>query len=327
MDRRTLLTWTLCLGAFGASRAQPALPRGAKKRLAVLIFDRPETWDFFPPELRSELGALGWIEGKNLETQWRYANGDAALLRDLAAQMVASAPDAILTRGTPATHALQQATRSIPILTGVGDPVGFGFAKTYAAPGGNVTGISWAVVEASEKQVELLRALVPKLALVVVVEQRDRAPFLTEITAPIAAATRAAGLEMRTALVGDEAELRRALQTDRGRGEVGALIYGLGRKIDAKNVADIALAAGVPTMFDSRFYVDAGGLASFRYDWDNQTRRAAAQIDKVFHGESPARIPFELPTRAEFVLNRKTARLLDLQVPQALLVRADAIVE
>jgi putative ABC transport system substrate-binding protein len=327
MDRRSLLMRALGLGAVAATPARAAAPARGHRRLAVLLFDRAESWDWLPPELRQELGALGWIEGSNLNVQWHYANGDGALLRSLAAQLVASAPDAILTRGTPATHALQDATRTIPILTGLGDPIGAGFAKTFAQPGGNVTGISFAMVEASQKHVEVLRTLLPKLALLIVVMHADRAPFVAENTRPIAAAARSAGLEIRTALVADLADLQRGLRSDRGRGDVAAMIFGLGNAFDPKGVADTALAVAVPTMFEYRFYVDAGGLASYRLNWENQTRRSAAQIDKVFRGDTPAQIPFELPTRSEFVLNRKTARLLGLSVPQSLLLRADAVVD
>jgi putative ABC transport system substrate-binding protein len=327
MDRRFLLARALGLGAIAATPAGVAAPASGKRRLAVLLFDGADAWDWLPPELARELGAFGWVEGTNLSVQWRYANGDPALLRSHAAQLVASAPDAILTRGTPATHALQEATRTIPILTGLGDPIGTGFAKTFARPGGNVTGISFAMVEASQKHVEVLRTLLPKLALLVVVMKADRAPFIAEQTRPIAAAARSAGLEMRTALVADLADLQRGLRTDRSRGDVAAMIFGLGDAVDPKALADAALAAAMPTMFEYRFYVDAGGLASYRLNWENQTQRTAAQIDKVFRGEKPAQIPFELPTRAEFVLNRKTARLLGLSVPQSLLLRADAVVD
>jgi putative ABC transport system substrate-binding protein len=327
MDRRFLLTRALGVATLATTRAGAAAPPVGKRRLAVLLFDRPESWDFMPPELRTELTALGWVEGTNLTVQWRYANGDPARLRSLAAELVASAPDAILTRGTPVTRALQQATRTIPILTGLGDPIGAGFAKTFANPGGNVTGISYAILEATQKRIELLRILVPKLSLLVVVLHADRAPFAADITRPIETTVRATGLATRTALVGNLAELQRALRTDRAADEVAALIFGLGDRFDAKAVADAASAAKVPTMFEYRFYVDAGGLASYLLNWDNQMQRTAAQIDKVFRGESPARIPFELPTRVEFVLNRKTARLLGLSVPQSLLLRADAVVE
>ena len=105
------------------------------------------------------------------------------------------------------------------------------------------------------------------------------------------------------------------------------MIFGLGVDVDPTGVAGIALAAGVPTMFEYRRYVDAGGLASYRFDWHNQTRRTAAQVDKVFRGQDPAQIPFEMPTRSELVLNRTTARALGLSMPQSLLLRADAVVD
>ena len=312
--------------AAAARPIRAAGPSGGSKKLGVLILDGPEVWTSFPPALTKELAALGWVEGKNLATTWRYAGGDVAVLRSHAEELVRSAPDAILTRGTPATHALQRATRTIPILTGVGDPIGSGFAKAYAAPGGNITGLSWANVETAEKQVEVLRTLLPKLASLVVVASGDRAPFLADMTRSIVAATRATRIAMRTALADTEGELLKALQGDPGRGDVAALIFALNR-LEPQLVAATALKARMPTMFEVSDYVEAGGLASFRFDWDNQTQRAAAQVDKIFRGEKPAQIPFELPTRPQFVLNRKTARLLGLQIPQALIVRADKVID
>jgi len=326
MQRRSLLRWTAGVGALAAGSIRAASPAGPGKRLAVLLLDQREVWTSFPPALAAELTALGWVEGRNLTVQWRYADGDAALLRSHAEELVRLAPDAILTRGTPATHALQRATRSIPVLTGVGDPIGSGFAKTYAAPGGNITGLSWAVVETAQKQLEILRILVPKLASLVVVASGDRKPFLAEMTRSIGAATGAARIAMRTTLADSEEELLQALQHDPSRKDVAALIFGLNR-VEPRVVGAATLKAGMPTMFEFRGYVEAGGLASFGFNWDNQNQRAAAQIDKVFRGEKPAEIPFELPTKAEFALNRKTAGRLGLQIPQALLLRADTVLD
>lgn len=320
------------MSALGTTVLVPSLAPGAdralgKRRLAVLLFDGPETWAWFPAELRTELGAFGWVEGSNLDIEWRYAQGDAALLRSHAVQLAAAAPDALLTRGTPATRALQQATRTIPILTGVGDPVGSGVAKSLANPGGNITGISWASHEQVQKQLELMRQMAPELRVLIVVAPVDRAPFLSDMVRPVEAPARSRGLVTRTVLVNDPADLQRALRGDFRRGEVGALIFALGNRVDPKELARIAMEARVPTMFEFRFYVDAGGLASYRFNWDNQTQRAAAQIDKVFRGEPPSRIPFELPTRSEFVLNRSTARSLGLSLPKSLLASADAVVD
>lgn len=326
MQRRSLVTWTVGVGALGMQSLRAARPASRAKRLAALLFDSRSAWVEFPPSLTAELSRLGWAEGRNLTVEWRYADGDPALLRAHANQLVALAPDAILTRGSPATRALQQATRSIPIQTGVGDPIGAGFARTYAAPGGNITGFSWATVETAQKQLELLQGLVPKLALLVVVASGDRKPFLAEVTRAITTAVGEAKIAMRTALVDSPAELQHALRIDRGAGNVAALIIGLFR-FEPKVVVAAALEAGMPTMFESSNYTELGGLASYRLDWDNENRRAAAQIDKIFRGENPANIPFELPTRQEFVLNRKTARLLGLQVPQSLLLRADKVLD
>lgn len=304
-----------------------AVPNSGKRRLAVLLYDRAEGWDSFPPELRTELSALGWIEGSNLSVEWRYASGDPARVRSDVVELVASAPDAILTRGTPTTRALQQATKTIPILTGVGDPVGAGFANTLARPGGNITGISWATSEECQKQVEVLRLVAPDLAQLLIVASSDRAPFLVDLARYVELPARAMGLVTSTALVSNLADLKLAFRNDRRRGEVGAVIFGLGTAVDPSELARAAMATGVPTMFEYRFYVEAGGLASYRLNWENQTRRTAAQLDKVFRGESPALIPFELPTRSELVLNRTTARALGLAIPQSLSLRADAVVD
>ncbi len=300
----------------------------ATRRLAVLIFDRPDSWEWFPPELRTELGALGWAEGKNLSVQWNYGNGDPARLRSLAAQIAASAPDVILTRGTIATQALRSATKTLPIATGVGDPIGSGFARSYAQPGGNITGISWAIVEQSQKHVELLRLLVPGLSEIVVVWKSDRAATLPDLLRPMLASGRDFGVSVRSALVETMDELSQALRAARARGPAAAQVFGLaGSAFTYESIAEAAIAARMPTMFENRAFVDGGGLASFRFNWENQTARAAAQLDKLLRGEKAANIPFELPTRQEFVLNLKTARALGLVVPQSVLLRADATIE
>jgi putative ABC transport system substrate-binding protein len=326
-NRRSLLECLVGLGVLAVAPLPAApLPTG-QRRLGVLLFDRAELWDFFPPQLQKELAALGWVEGKNLSVQWRYANGDNGMLKTMAAQMVKSGVDAILTRGTPSTRILQQATTTVPISTGVGDPVGFGFAKTLSHPGGNITGLSWATVEASRKQIELLRAMAPRLSEILVVLPSDRLAFIKDLTSPIDAAARELGVAIRIAVAAGPVEARAALETTRPRGEVGAFLSFAGTFFAPKAMAELAIAAGLPTMFDERGYVDAGGLASYRFDWDNQSQRSAAQLDKIFRGDKPAQIPFELPTRSEFVLNLTTAKALGLTIPNALLQRADAVVQ
>ena len=293
-----------------------------RKRLAALLFDRPELWEFLPGELGAALRSLGWAEDRTLSIEWRYANGDAALLASHAVQLVSSAPDVILTRGTKLTRALQQATKTVAIVTGVGDPIGSGFAKTYARPGSNITGVSYATPETNEKHLELLRLMVPKLSLLHIV-----IPDLTaDVFRSMESITRAAGLETRRSVVTNITDLQRALHTNNRRGEVAAMIFNL-PSLEPEAVAGAALAEKVPTIYQSRNYVEAGGLASYRLHWTNQIQRTAAQIDKILRGEDPGRIPFELPTVSEFVLNRKTARLLGVALPRSLLMQADSVVE
>ena len=320
MDRRALLLTAFAAGTLAAVRTHAALPSPGK-HLAVLFLGRPELWASFRRELEGELAARGWSERRNLSIEWRFANDDPVLLRTHVAELVALAPDAIVTRGTPVTRALQLATKTIPIVTGVGDPIGSGFAKTYSKPGGNITGISWAMVEMEGKNLELLSVLVPKLALLHVVVPRSLALEFQ----PMEAAARSTKLSIQRAVVTTVEELRTALATNNRPSEVAAIVLNL-PTIEPEAVARVALAARMPTMFQDRGYVDAGGLASYRLNWRNQTERTAAQIDAIFRGEKPAQIPFELPTVSEFVLNRKTARSLGIELPQSLLLRADAIV-
>lgn len=329
MNRRWVLGSMLGWAAPASTLARAAGAPAGNRRLGVLLFDRAEGWLFLAPDLRVALAELGWVEGTNLSVDWRFADGDASRLPVLAAQLVQSGVDAVLTRGTPATRALQRATTTIPIVTGVGDPLGGGFARSHAQPGSNITGVSYAMVETNRKQVELLRGMVPGLARLVVVLPADRASFAQEITGSILAAAATFGLACETVLVAGIDDLPAALRPDRGPGVGAARILGFGTAIDPKAIARVALSNRVPTVFDDAEYVEAGGLMSFRLYWENQTQtqRTAAQLDQVFRGVRPGQIPFELPTRSEFVVNRATAKALGIVVPPAILLRADRVVE
>ena len=326
MNRRCLLQ-ALVLYAQAISKVHAADPSPGSRRLGVLLFDNAASWDFLAPELRKELATLGWVEGTNLSIEWRFANGDAARLPELAAQMARSGVDAILTRGTPATRALQRATATVPILTGVGDPIGGGFATSYANPGSNITGVSYAVAETQTKQIELLKAMVPRLSRLVILLPANRSAFANEVTRLGENAARKSGIAPRTILVANNADLRAALLPDRAAGVSAALVLGLGTMIEPKELAQIAVRNRIPTIFEYSSYVAAGGLMSYRLNWENQIQRTAAQIDKVFRGATPTQIPFEFPTRSEFVINRATAKALGLSIPQSLLLRADEVIE
>jgi putative ABC transport system substrate-binding protein len=325
MSRRRQWLVACGLGAVvGSSFSAPAATK--PRRVGALLFDRQESWADFRDGLRSELAALGWVDGSSLAMDWRFAEGDAKRLPALAAALCNSGVDAIVTRGTPATRALQQATKSIPILTGVGDPVGSGFAQSFARPGGNISGISYALNEISQKQFELLREAVPRMSRLTFVVKSDRRATADETTRMVRSLARGAAIESRFVFAADAPELRKALPRAGDSGSEAALVHSFGASISPGEVAAIVLAARLPAMFDQRAYVDAGGLMSYRLDWENQTRRTAAQLDKVLRGTSPAQIPFELPTRSELVVNATTAKALGVTLPGTLLLQADAVV-
>jgi putative tryptophan/tyrosine transport system substrate-binding protein len=292
----------------------------------VLLFDRSSIWANVVAELRTALAGLGWREGVNLDIDWRFAEGDAARLPSLAAALVRAGAEVIMTRGTPATRALQQATKAVPIVTGVGDPIGHGFAASLATPGGNITGLSWAEVEVSTKRVELLLELMPQLQDMTVVYPSSLRELVSDATRAPELAAKRSGIKTRVVLVGSIGELRDALRGPSGGRSHAAYMFGIA-DIAPNNIADSALQVGTPTMFPDRVFVDGGGLISYRLDWVNQTQRTAVQIDKLLRGADPARMPFELPTHSDLALNARTAKALGINVPQALVIRADKIVK
>ena len=318
----------LGLGAMVMARARAAAPPPPGQcRLGVLLFDAAPAWEWLVPELRQALAALGWVEGTNLRTEWHYAEGDVLRLAALAAALARSGVDAVLTRGSPATRALQRASQTLPIITGVGDPVGSGFAQTLARPGGNVTGISYAIVETTQKQLQFLREMVPRLAHLTIIQRANRQGVAAEGTRAGEAAAQTLALSTRRVQLADADSLSQALNHGSSPGTQAAYVFGFGTNPDPKAVAAALIRARLPSVFPQREYVEAGGLMSYRLDWDNQTQRSAAQIDKVLRGEAPGRIPFEFPIRSDLAINARTAAALGLSIPPALRLRADLVIE
>jgi putative ABC transport system substrate-binding protein len=278
-------------------------------------------------ELRSALAKFGWIVDRNLTIEWHFADDDRSRLPALAAQIVRSAPDAILTFLVPPTQALQQATTTIPIVTGLGDPIEYGFALSLARPGGNVTGVSFGWVESQRKRVELLRSAAPVAKRLVIAMNARDADIAQGSTRSTVEAARQFGFVPEIALLATAADLRAPLRSD---GASAMIIYGFDRAsspIQASEVIAVSLDKKVPTVVDVSEAVAIGGLMSYELYSDNQMQRFAAQLDKVLRGISPATIPFELPTRSWMALNLKTARAIGLVLPPSLVARADELIE
>ena len=328
MTRRRDLLSLVVLNAVGASQAQPKPPSTPKRKLDVLWGDRQEAQvDALAQALRTALAEFGWIAGQNLTIEWHFANGDRARLSALAEEIVRSTPDAILTYFVPPTRALQIATTTIPIVTSVGDPIGFGFARSYALPGGNITGLSFGLVELQHKTIELLRSAVPLATRLIFALNAHRASDAREITRAAMSAAGKFGFVAETALLATAADLQATVRTDRTSAMIAIGLSSPTSHIRIEEVIAFSLNQRVPTVVDNSESVELGGLMSYEFYWDNQTLRTAAQLDKILRGVSPAQIPFEQPTRSWFAVNLKTARALGLVLPHVLLARADQVIE
>jgi len=271
---------------------------------------------------------LGYIEGKDLAIEWRFADGKLERLPDLAAELVRLQVDAIVSSGTATTSAAQKATATIPIVMETNtDPVGSGFVKTLARPGGNITGLSNISVDISPKHLEMLFSMVPKLSLVAVLVNPANPSHALILKSGDAAAQRRSAkilpVEARTA-----SEIEKAFSA-MVRDKAGAVIVPRDGLFipQARQIAELATKVRLPSIATFREYVEDGGLMSYGASLTDGYRRAATYVDKILKGAKPADLPVEQPTKFELVINGKTAKTLGLTIPQSLLVSADKVIK
>ena len=270
----------------------------------------------------------GWTEGRDLRIDTRWGAGDADLFRRYAAELVALAPDVILTSGTAPVTALLQATRVVPIVfAGVTDPVGAGQVDSLARPGGNATGFILFEYGISGKWLELLKEIAPRVTRVAVL----RDPAIAAGTGQLGAIQSAApsfGVELSPLGVRDPGEIERAI-TAFARSSNGGLIVTVSTLAGVHRDLIVTLAARykLPAVYYARYIVAGGGLISYGPDFVDQHRRAAGYVDRILKGEKPADLPVQAPTKYELVINLRTAKALGLEVPPSLLARADEVIE
>jgi putative tryptophan/tyrosine transport system substrate-binding protein len=273
------------------------------------------------------LRELGWIEGRNVAIEYRWAEGRIEHLAEFAAEFVRLKVDVIVTSGTPPVVSAKQATSVIPIVfAAVGDPVGNGLVASLPRPGGNVTGSSIQATDLAGKRVGLLREAVPGLRSLAIMANSDAPPAVVEMREAQAAA-RALGLEVVTSEIRHPEHIAPAFEALKGRAEG---LYVSNDPLVTTNRARItalALDARLPTMFNVREFVEAGGLISYGPDFLTLYRRAAAFVDKILRGAKPADIPVEQPTRFDLIINLKTAKALGLTLPPSMLDLADEVIE
>jgi putative ABC transport system substrate-binding protein len=273
------------------------------------------------------LSELGWNDGRTIKIEYQWAEGRDERAVQLAAEFVRHRVDIIVTSGVPAILAAKQATSEIPIVFAVAaDPVGAGLVASLANPGGNVTGLSNQSADLAGKRLQLLRELIPTLRRVAIIANVASSDGALE-THDVEAASRALGLEVTNLPVRKTEDIEPAL------GSLGGLVDALYVvadpliNINRVRIQIRALAARLPTIYNSREFVEVGGLISYGPNFPDLWRRAAELVDKILRGARPANIPVEQPTKFDLTINMITARALGLTAPTGLLARADQVVE
>jgi putative ABC transport system substrate-binding protein len=278
-------------------------------------------------EFRKGLRELGYVEGQNLIIVYRSAEGRNGRYPTLAAELTGLNVDLIVARGTPATLAAKNAHGKIPVVTApVADPVESGLVASLTRPGGNVTGLAMLVSELETKRVDLLRALAPRTKRVAALMNMGN-PAFASVWKAIDAAARSMGLQALLVDVRRFAQIAPAFQTAKAQA-ADALVVRLGPLTETRRRAVIELAAQhrLPAIYESRLFVDAGGLVSYGVSSTSMYYRAATFVDKIFKGANPAELPMEQPAKFELIINRKAVKALDLVVPPDLLLRSNEMV-
>jgi putative ABC transport system substrate-binding protein len=324
------------LGALGGAAAawpleahsqQPDRTRRIGMLTAGAAMDDPDT-QARNAALLQALQQLGWTVGRNLRIDYRAGLGDADNLRKYAAELVALAPDVILTNGTASMAPLLQATRTVPIVfTSVTDPVGAGFVDSLARPGGNTTGFMQFEYSLAGKWLELLKQVAPSLTRAAVL--RDAA--ISSGTGQFGAIQSVApsfGVELTPVNLRDAGEIERAIAAFARSGNGGMILTSSGLSVVHREVI-ITLAARykLPSVYYRRYFVASGGLISYGFDIVDMYRRAAAYVDRILRGEKPADLPVQAPTKFEMAINLKTAKALGITVPASLLASANEVIE
>ena len=277
---------------------------------------------------RQGLRELGYFEGKNITIEYRDAEGKIERYSDLASDLVSLKVDVIFVPSTPGALAAKNATKTIPIVfTSVGDPVGSGLVASLARPGGNITGLSTLAPDLSGKALELLKETVPKVTRVAVIRNPDN-PGKTHSLKETEVAARASRLQLQPLEVRGPSDIDSAFQAAR-REQAGGLI--VLRDVvtvgQTKRIVELALKNRLPTIYNDRDFVDAGGLMSYGPNMSDLFRRAAVYVDKILKGRKPAELPVEQPTKFELVINMKTAKQIGLTIPPNVLARADKVIK
>ena len=309
-----------------AARAQPGRPW----RITFVFLGSREaalqTGRFVP--FVEGLRSLGYAEGKDFALDAHFADGEVSRFATVVAAAVRNSPDVIVVTGSPLYPLFKQATASIPIVVTVSpDPVVEGIAQSLARPGGNFTGLTTSAPDTSLKHIELLRSLLPKLSRYAVLSNPVGGHHPSQVANHRVVAKKV-GLSLVEASAGSPEALEQAFVRIRAGRAEGVIVLGDTFFLQQRyQVAALAVQHGLPSVFNVREFVEAGGLVSYGVDVPHNTRRAADFVHRILGGASPADLPFEQPTKFELAVNIRTARALNVAISRELLLRADRVIE
>ncbi|HSE88399.1 MAG TPA: ABC transporter substrate-binding protein [Candidatus Binatia bacterium] len=296
-------------------------------RIGMLINGTPSSHKFMVDEFQQGLRDLGYVEGKTFLIEVRYAEGKLDRLPELARELAQMNIEVILTNATPGTVAMKQATSTIPIVfTGVGDPVKAGLVKSFAKPGGNLTGISILSPDLGGKRLELLQEAIPGIARVAVLWSPSASTAAALKTTR--AAAEALGLQLQSLEVRNPNDFSGVTDAILKR-RPGAILTNPSPVLSTirTQVIEFATKNRLPAMYANLQFVEAGGLMAYAHSSVDAYRRAAVYVDKILKGTRPADLPVELPTKLEFIINLKAAKQIGLTIPPNVLARADRVIK
>jgi ABC-type uncharacterized transport system substrate-binding protein len=323
--RKTVISFALTALFYALGSSAVAQQTG---KVALIGFLDPSTASgsaVLVEAFRQEMRKLGWIEGKNITIEYRFAEQKSERLAELAAELVRLKVDLIVASGGPTPLAAKRATTTIPIvMTSVSDPVGEGLVASLARPGGNVTGSSGLDPELNTKRLEILKDAMPKLTRVGILRSRGLIQWKEIRPAAVALKLKLEEIETQP----DAKGLESAFQTAKQK-QVGAIMTPAGRRFFAERKRIVALAGKyrLPAIYNQKEYVDEGGLMSYGLDQGDLFRRKAVYADKILRGAKPADLPVQQTTKIEFIINLKAAKQIGLIIPSEVLARANQVIK
>jgi putative tryptophan/tyrosine transport system substrate-binding protein len=317
----------------GAAASWPLAARAQQpermRRIGVLVGGAENDPTATPAALREGLAKLGWIEGRNLRTDVRFAAGDLERIRAYAAELVSLAPDVIVTSAASAARAVQQQTQTIPIVyTAGGDPAANGLVRNIARPEGNMTGFSTAEPSEAGKWLGLLKEAAPHLARVAVIFNPEIAETGPSYIASIEAAAPALAVQAIIKMpVRNAVDIVHGIDAFATEPNAGLLILPPPGAPNVGTIIQLAAQHRLPAIYPNRSNVAAGGLIAYGTDLTELSRRAVLYVDRLLRGAKVGELPVQFPTKYELVINVKTAKAIGLEIPESLLLRANELIE